>query len=172
MDPATVTLDDALKLLGLPRVVGVDPESGDEVLAQNGRYGPYLKKGKDTRSLETEEQIFTITMDEAQALYAQPKKGRRGSATTLKELGEDPQTTKDISVKDGRYGPYVTDGETNASLPRGDNPEDMTLERATEMLAEKRAKGPAKRKRTKKTTARRKPTKKKTTTKTTKKKTT
>ncbi len=162
MDPATVILDDALKLLALPRVVGVDAESGEEVLAQNGRFGPYLKKGKDTRSLETEEQIFTITMDEAQAIYAQPKKGRRGSATTLKELGEDPQTKTEISIKDGRYGPYVTDGETNASLPRGENLEEITLERATEILAEKRAKGPVKRKK-KRTTAKRKSTKKKTT---------
>ena len=162
MDPATVTLDDALMLLALPRVVGVDPESGEEVLAQNGRFGPYLKKGKDTRSLETEDQIFSITLEQAQALYAQPKRGRQGSATTLKELGEDPTTGSDVSVKDGRYGPYVTDGETNASLPRGESPDEMTLERATEMLAEKRAKGPSKRKRTK-STAKRKSTKKKTT---------
>ena len=162
MDPATVSLDDALMLLALPRVVGVDPESGEEILAQNGRFGPYLKKGKDTRSLETEDQIFSITLEQAQALYAQPKRGRQGAATTLKELGEDPKTGSDISVKDGRYGPYVTDGETNASLPRGESPDEMTLERATEMLAEKRAKGPTKRKRAK-STATRKSTKKKTT---------
>ena len=161
MDPATLTLDDALTLLSLPRVVGVDPATEEEIHALNGRYGPYLKKGKDTRSLETEEQIFTVTLEEALALYAQPKKGRRNAATVLKELGKDEASGAELSVKDGRFGPYVTDGETNASVPRGETPDSMTLERGLELLAERRAKGPVKRK--KKTTARRKTTKKKTT---------
>ena len=161
MDPATLTLEDALTLLALPRPVGADPESGEEIQALNGRYGPYLKKGKDTRSLETEEQIFTVTLEDALALFAQPKKGRRNAATVLKELGTDEASGNEISIKDGRFGPYVTDGETNASLPRGTSPETMTMDRALEMLAERRAKGPVKRK--KKTTARKKTTKKKTT---------
>jgi DNA topoisomerase-1 len=160
MDPATLTLEDALTLLSLPRSVGVDPESGEEIQALNGRYGPYLKKGKDTRSLESEDQIFSVTLDEALKIYQQPKKGRRNSATVLKELGTDEDSGKEISVKDGRFGPYVTDGETNASLPRGTSPETMTMDRALEMLAERRAKGPVKRK---KSTARKKTTRKKTT---------
>jgi DNA topoisomerase I len=164
MDPATVTLEDALTLLSLPRTVGVDPESGEEIQALNGRYGPYLKKGKDTRSLETEDQIFSVTLDDALKLYAQPKKGRRNQATILKELGTDEASGAEISVKDGRFGPYVTDGETNASLPRGTSPETMTLDRALEMLAERRAKGPVKRKKTtRKKTTRKKTTAKKTT---------
>jgi DNA topoisomerase-1 len=161
MDPATVSLEDALKLLALPRSVGKDPETSEEIEALNGRYGPYLKKGKDTRSLETEDQIFTVTLEEALALYAQPKQGRRNAATVLKELGKDEASGSEISIKDGRFGPYVTDGETNASLPRGTSPESMTMDRALEMLAERRAKGPVKRK--KKTTARKKATRKKAT---------
>ena len=160
MDPATVTLEDSLKLLALPRAVGIDPESNDPIEALNGRYGPYLKKGKDTRSLETEEQIFTVTLEEALALFAQPKKGRRNAATVLKELGKDEASGAEISIKDGRFGPYVTDGETNASLPRGTSPETMTMDRALEMLAERRAKGPVKKK---KSSARKKTTRKKTT---------
>ena len=147
MDLDTVTLDDALKLLTLPRVVGVDPESGEDITAQNGRYGPYLKKGKDSRSLETEEQMFDITLDQAQQLFAQPK--RRGGRTPkppLKELGKDPETGNDMVVKDGRYGPYVTDGEFNASLRVGDTVETISIERGSELLAERRAKGPAKKK--------------------------
>ena len=146
MDPATVSLDEALKLLSLPRLVGNDPADGEEIQALNGRYGPYLKKGKETRSLEGEEQLFTVTVEEALALFAQPKKGRggRAAAPPLKELGADPATGDDIVVKSGRYGPYVTDGTTNASLPRTESPESITLERAAEMLAEKRAAGPAK----------------------------
>ena len=145
MDAAHIELDDALKLLGLPRVLGTHPEDGEEIQVLNGRYGPYIKKGKDTRSLESEEQIFAITLDEALALLAQPKQGRRGAATTLKELGDDPETKESMSLKDGRYGPYVTDGTTNASLPRGETPEEITPERASQLLAEKRAKGPTKR---------------------------
>ncbi|RBM23047.1 type I DNA topoisomerase [Prauserella sp. PE36] len=140
-----MTLDDALKLLSLPRVVGKDPESGDEITAQNGRYGPYLKKGTDSRSLSTEEQIFDITLEEALKIYAEPKRrGRQAVAKPpLKELGEDPASGKPMVVKDGRFGPYVTDGEYNASLRKSDTVEDLTVERAAELLAEKRAKGPA-----------------------------
>jgi DNA topoisomerase-1 len=144
----TVTLDDALRLLTLPRVVGVDPADGAEITAQNGRYGPYLKKGTDSRSLETEQQLFDITLDEALAVYAQPKQRGRQAAPPLKELGADPVTQQPMLVKDGRFGPYVTDGETNATLRKGDNPDTITDERAAELLAEKRAKGPAPKKRT------------------------
>ncbi|GGM45001.1 DNA topoisomerase 1 [Longimycelium tulufanense] len=145
----TVTLDDALRLLSLPRLVGVDPESGEEITAQNGRYGPYLKKGSDSRSLGTEEEIFNITLEEALKIYAEPKKrGRRTAAATppLKEFGADPVSGKPIVVKEGRFGPYVTDGETNASLRKGDDVEAITMDRAVELLAEKRAKGPTKKK--------------------------
>jgi DNA topoisomerase I len=145
MSVASVTLEDALKLLSLPRVVGKEPESGEEITAQNGRYGPYLKKGTDSRSLETEEQLFTITLDEALKIYAEPKRrGRQGSARPpLKELGDDPVSGKPMVVKDGRFGPYVTDGEFNATLRKADSIEELTVERAAELLAEKRAKGPA-----------------------------
>ncbi|TWV52024.1 type I DNA topoisomerase [Streptomyces misionensis] len=140
----TVTLDDALKLMSLPRVVGTDAE-GVEITAQNGRYGPYLKKGTDSRSLQSEDQIFTITLEEAQAIYAQPKqRGRAAAKPPLKELGEDPVSNKPVVVKDGRFGPYVTDGETNATLRSGDSVETITPERGFELLAEKRAKAPAK----------------------------
>ncbi len=144
----TVTLEQALQLLTLPRVVGVDPESGDEITAQNGRYGPYLKKGTDSRSLESEEQLFYVTLEEALAIYAQPKQ-RRGqraaAASALRELGTDPVSEKPVVVKDGRFGPYITDGTTNVTVPRGDTVEDLTPERAYELLADKRAKGPVKR---------------------------
>ena len=153
MSVQDVTLEDALRLLSLPRVVGTDPETGEEITAQNGRYGPYLKKGKDSRSLSSEEQIFEITLEEALKIYAEPKRrGRQAAAKPpLKELGNDPVSGKPIVVKDGRFGPYVTDGEYNASLRKSDTVEDLTPERAAELLAEKRAKGPAK-----KTTAKRK----------------
>ncbi|MEU2873930.1 type I DNA topoisomerase [Streptomyces olivoreticuli] len=140
----TVTLEDALKLMSLPRVVGKDAE-GVEITAQNGRYGPYLKKGTDSRSLETEDQLFTITLDEALAIYAQPKqRGRAAAKPPLKELGTDPVSERPVVVKDGRFGPYVTDGETNATLRRDDDVETITPERGYELLAEKRAKAPAK----------------------------
>ncbi|MBZ4318221.1 type I DNA topoisomerase [Streptomyces huiliensis] len=140
----TVTLDDALKLMSLPRVVGTDAE-GVEITAQNGRYGPYLKKGTDSRSLETEDQIFNITLEEALAIYAQPKqRGRAAAKPPLKELGTDPVSERPVVVKDGRFGPYVTDGETNATLRRDDDVETITPERGYELLAEKRAKAPAK----------------------------
>ena len=147
MQLQTVTLQDALRLLSLPRVVGVDPATGEEITAQNGRYGPYLKKGTDSRTLPSEDAIFDTTLDEALAIYAQPKRGRGQSASTaaLRELGPDPVSTKPIVVKDGRFGPYVTDGETNATLRKGDEVESVTLERAAELLAEKRARGPVKR---------------------------
>ncbi|WP_438312538.1 type I DNA topoisomerase [Streptomyces sp. HUAS TT3] len=164
----TVTLDEALKLMSLPRVVGADAE-GVEITAQNGRYGPYLKKGTDSRSLETEDQLFTITLDEALAIYAQPKqRGRAAAKPPLKELGTDPVSERPVVVKDGRFGPYVTDGETNATLRRDDDVETITPERGYELLAEKRAKGPAKKTvkkaAAKKTTTAKKTAAKKTTT--------
>jgi DNA topoisomerase-1 len=129
--------------MSLPRVVGV-AEDGTEITAQNGRYGPYLKKGTDSRSLESEEQIFAITLDEANTIYAQPKqRGRAAAKPPLKELGPDPVSGKPMVIKDGRFGAYVTDGETNATLRRGDDVETITPERGAELLAEKRAKGPA-----------------------------
>ncbi|MFD4765656.1 type I DNA topoisomerase [Streptomyces niveus] len=149
----TVTLADALKLMSLPRVVGTDAE-GVEVTAQNGRYGPYLKKGTDSRSLTSEDQLFDITMDEALAIYAQPKqRGRAAAKPPLKELGTDPVSGSPVVVKDGRFGAYVTDGETNATLRTDDSVEEITPERGYELLAEKRAKGPAKKKTAKKAPA-------------------
>jgi DNA topoisomerase-1 len=141
MSAESVSLDDAMRLFSLPRIVGV--VEGDEVIANNGRYGPYVKKGSESRSLEREEQLFTITLDEALALLAEPprRRGRRRAAKgPLRELGPDPGSGRTIVLKDGRFGPYVTDGETNASLRRGDTPESLTLERAGELLAERRAK--------------------------------
>jgi DNA topoisomerase I len=144
MDLDSVTLDDALRLLTLPRTLG--ELDGEPVTVQNGRYGPYVKKGTDSRSLESEEQMFTVTLDEAQALFAQPKtRGRqaRAAAPPLRELGQDTATGKPIVLKEGRFGPYVTDGETNASLRKGDTVEDITPQRAIELLAERRAAAPA-----------------------------
>ena len=148
----TVDLDQALELLTLPRVVGTEPTSGEEIQALNGRYGPYLKKGTDTRSLETEESLLTVTLDEALALFAQPKTRRgRGTVQALRELGPDPDTGEMVTLRSGRFGPYVTDGTTNASLRKGDDPESITMERAAELLADRRAAGPpAKRTRAKK----------------------
>ena len=145
MATETVTLEDALRLLSLPRLVGTDPESGEEITAQNGRYGPYLKKGTDSRSLANEEQLFTVTLDEALAIYKEPKqRGRRAAAAPpLRELGTDAATKKPMVIKDGRFGPYVTDGETNASLRKGDAVDTITDERASELLAERRARGTA-----------------------------
>ncbi|WP_245672042.1 type I DNA topoisomerase [Nocardia anaemiae] len=161
MDLATITLDDALKLLSLPRVVGADPASGEEITAQNGRYGPYLKKGTDSRSLANEDQIFTVTLDEALEIYAEPKRrGRQAaSAAALRELGKDSATGKPMVIKDGRFGPYVTDGETNASLRKGDEVDSITDERASELLADRRARGPVK-KTAKKAAAKKTPAKK------------
>ena len=153
MSVDTVSLEQALELMSLPRVVGV-AEDGTEITAQNGRYGPYLKKGTDSRSLTGEEQIFSITLDEANAIYAQPKqRGRAAAKPPLKELGSDPVSGKPMVIKDGRFGAYVTDGEVNATLRRGDDVETITTERGAELLAEKRAKGPAPKRTTKKTAA-------------------
>jgi DNA topoisomerase-1 len=140
----TVTLEEALQLLSLPRVVG--EHDGEEVTVRNGRYGPYVQQGKESRSLESEEQLFTISLDEALVLLAQPRprRGGRQAAAPLKEVGADPVSGKPIVVKSGRFGPYVTDGETNASLRSGDDPEEITLDRAIELLADRRARGPAK----------------------------
>jgi DNA topoisomerase-1 len=138
----TVTLEDAVRLLTLPRTLG--ELDGEAVTVQNGRYGPYVKKGSDSRSLENEEQLFTYTLAEAKELFDQPKtRGRRTAAPPLRELGEDPVSNQPIVIKEGRYGPYVTDGETNASLRRGDEVESITVQRAIELLAERRAAGPA-----------------------------
>ncbi|GAB2540277.1 type I DNA topoisomerase [Brachybacterium huguangmaarense] len=159
MDLATVSLEDALKILSLPRVVGAD-EDGTEITAQNGRYGPYLKKGTDSRSLESEEQMFTITLDQAKAIYAQPKqRGRAAAKPPLKELGVDPTSEKPIVVKDGRFGAYITDGTTNVTLKKDDVLEKLTHEVAVERLAEKRAKGPAKRATTRRAPAKKAPAK-------------
>ena len=159
MSPETVTLEDALKLMSLPRVLGAG-EDGEQITTQNGRYGPYLKKGTDSRSLASEDQIFELTLDEALAILAQPKtRGRAAAKPPLKELGPDPVSGGQLLVKDGRFGPYVTDGEYNATLRKDDAIEGLTAERAAELIAEKRAKGPAKK------TTRRKSAAKKTTTK-------
>ena len=171
MSIESVSLDDALKLLSLPRVVGQDPESGVDITAQNGRYGPYLKKGTDSRSLETEDQIFSITLEQALEIYAQPKTRRgRTAKPPLKELGTDPNSGKPVVIKDGRFGPYITDGTTNVTVPRASTIEDIDADQAYTLLAEKRAKGPAKKRGTRKAT--KKTAAKKTTKKTAAKKTT
>jgi len=174
MSPESVTIDDALRLLSLPRTVGNHPEDDQPVLAQNGRYGPYLTWGKETRSLESEEQIFTIDLAGALALLAQPKaRGRRAAAGPLKELGEDPVTKRPVVVRSGRFGLYVTDGEANATLRLGDTVDTLTLDRACELLAERRnaepstrakkapaKKAPAKKAAAKKATTKKSPAKK------------
>nr|WP_228496348.1 type I DNA topoisomerase [Corynebacterium afermentans] len=140
MEPSSVTFDEAMQLLSLPREVGEDPADGEMITAQNGRYGPYLKKGSDSRSLASEDQIFSITLDEARRIYAEPKRrGRAAAKPPLKMLGDNDVSGKPMTVKDGRFGPYVTDGETNASLQRGDTPETMTDQRANELLSARRA---------------------------------
>jgi DNA topoisomerase-1 len=160
MDPATLTFEQALELLRIPRTVGTDPETGEEVVAHNGRFGPYLKRGSDTRSLGSEEQLLTVTLDEAKALFAQPKQRRgRTAAPPLRELGTDPSTNLPVVVKEGRFGPYVTDGTTNASLRKGDTVEAIDMDRASELLAERRAAGPSTRK--KKAAKKKAPAKKK-----------
>jgi DNA topoisomerase I len=147
MDPATLTFEQALELLRIPRNVGKDPESGEEVVAHNGKFGPYLKKGSDTRSLTSEDQLLTVTLEEAQALFAQPKQRRgRTAAAPLREMGVDPATQLPVVLREGRFGPYVTDGTTNASLRKGDVVESITMDRASELLAERRAAGPSTRK--------------------------
>jgi DNA topoisomerase-1 len=133
-----VTMEQAMRLLSLPRVVGVHPDDEVEITAQNGRYGPYLKWGKESRSLEDEEQIFTVDLDDAVRRLAEPKRRGRQAAAPLREVGDDPNSGKPIVVKDGRFGPYVTDGEVNASLRSGDSPADITPERAAELLQARR----------------------------------
>jgi DNA topoisomerase-1 len=172
MSLESVSLADALRLMSLPRVVGTDAE-GEEITVQNGRYGPYLKKGTDSRSIESEEQIFTITLEQALAVYAQPKqRGRTAATAPLKELGNDPVSGQPVVVKAGRFGEYVTDGEYNATLRKDDSVDAITIERAAELLAERRAKGPVKKaaKRGAKKTTTKKSTAKKTTKKTAAKK--
>ncbi len=147
MDVTTVTLEEALKMLSLPRLVGNHPDSGTPITAQLGRYGPYITMEKDSRSLEKEDQVFTLTVDEAVELFKQPKtRGRRAAKEPIKEIGKDPATEAMITLREGRFGPYVTDGETNASLRKGDSIETITLERAVELLEDRRERGPAKKK--------------------------
>jgi DNA topoisomerase-1 len=147
MSPATITFEEALELLKIPRVVGVDPATDEEIVAYNGKFGPYVKKGTDSRSLVSEQQILDVTVDEAMALFAQPKTRRgRAAAGPLRDMGADPDTGAPMVVKDGRFGPYVTDGTTNASLRKGDDVSELTVERAAELLAERRAAGPSTRK--------------------------
>ena len=153
MNPMTVDLETALKLLDLPRVVGEDPESGEPITAQNGRYGPYLKKGTDSRSIETEDQIFTIELPAALEIFAQPKYGAKRPTSALKEFEPDPVSGKPIRIRDGRFGAYVTDSVTNVTIPRGVTIDDIDFERAVQMLADKRAKGPAKKPAAKKAAA-------------------
>jgi DNA topoisomerase I len=156
----SVTLDQALRLLTLPRVLGTDPETSEVIEAANGRYGPYIRRDKEYRSLESEDQLFTVTIDEAVELLRQPKtRGRRAAAAPLRDLGADPSTTRPIVIKNGRFGPYVTDGEVNATLRRGDDVETVSLDRAAELLAERRAKGPAPAKATSRKSATKKPAK-------------
>jgi DNA topoisomerase-1 len=169
MSVEEVTLDDAVRLLTLPRLLGADPANGEPVTAQNGKYGPYIKRGGDSRSLESEPSLFTVSLDDALALLAQPKtRGRRAAALPVREIGADPSSGKPMVVREGRFGPYVSDGETNASLRKGDSIPELTIDRAAELLAERRARGPAaprkrapaKRAPAKKTAAKKKPAKK------------
>jgi DNA topoisomerase-1 len=144
MTPDTVSLEDALELLRIPRVVGTDPGTGEEIVAHNGRFGPYIKRGSDTRSLSSEDQLLTVTIDEATAIFTQPKARRgRAQAGPLRALGEDPATGMPVALREGRFGPYVTDGTTNASLRKGDDIESIGIERAAELLADRRAAAPA-----------------------------
>jgi DNA topoisomerase-1 len=152
MDLETVTLDDALRLLSLPRTL--ESPDGEDIVVANGRFGPYVKKGAETRSLAGEEELFTITPEQALELLAKPKehRGRAAPKPPLRELGPDPGSGKALVVKDGRFGPYVTDGETNASLRKGDDVDSLTIDRAVELLADRRARGPAKKRTTRRRT--------------------
>ena len=160
MSPETIDLETALKLFSLPRTVGVDPETETPITAQNGPYGPYIKKGTDSRSISSEDQIFDITLEQALEIYAQPKYANR-AATSLKEFEADPVSEKPIRIKDGRFGAYVTDGTTNVTIPKGQTPDDITFEIAVQMLADKRAKGPAPKRTTRRAATTRKPAAKK-----------
>jgi DNA topoisomerase-1 len=168
MDVEQVSLDDALRMFTLPREIGLDPTEGEPITAQNGRYGPYLLKGKDSRTLPDEESIFSCTLEEALALFAQPKlrRGRGQAAGPLKVVGVDPSTQKEVVVREGRFGIYITDGETNASLRGGDSVETISIERASDLLAERRAAGPSvKKPAARKAAAKKPPVKKKATAK-------
>jgi DNA topoisomerase-1 len=173
MNLDTVDLEQALKLLSLPRVVGADPADGVVITTQNGRYGPYLTKDKDSRSLPDEDSIFSLTIDEALAILAQPKQ-RRGQAAAKPAVivGVDPSTNREVQLKEGRFGPYVTDGETNASLRRADDPATISIDRAADLLAERRAKDASDPKKVKKAAAKKAPVKKTAAKKTTAKKAT
>ncbi|MDN3496951.1 type I DNA topoisomerase [Planococcus sp. APC 4015] len=161
MSPDTIDFDTAMQLLSLPRLVGTHPESGEVITAQNGPYGPYIKKGTDSRTIDSEQLIFDITLDQAVAIYELPKYGARRPSSALKEFENDPVSEKPIRIRDGRFGAYVTDGVTNVTIPRGQMPDDITFEIAVQMLADKRAKGPApKRTAAKRTTTRKAPAKK------------
>ncbi|MGO1515488.1 type I DNA topoisomerase [Agrococcus casei] len=160
MEPETVDFETALQLLSLPRTVGTDPDTGEEIQARPGRYGPFLTRGADTRSLDNEDQLLTVTVEEAVERFKQPKYAGRKAASALKEFDNDPVSGKPIKVKDGRFGPYVTDGTTNATIPRGDSVDEMTFERAVELLQIKRDKGPAKKPAAKKAPAKKAPAKK------------
>jgi DNA topoisomerase-1 len=168
MDVEQVSLDDALRMFTLPREIGLDPTEGEPITSQNGRYGPYLLKGKDSRTLPDEESIFSCTLEEALALFAQPKlrRGRGQAAGPLKVVGVDPSTQKEVVVREGRFGIYITDGETNASLRGGDSVETISIERASDLLAERRAAGPSvKKPAARKVAAKKAPAKKKATAK-------
>jgi DNA topoisomerase I len=168
MDVEQVTLDDGLRMFTLPREIGLDPTEGEPITSQNGRYGPYLLKGKDSRTLPDEESIFSCTLEEALALFAQPKlrRGRGQAAAPLKVVGVDPSTQKEVVVREGRFGIYITDGETNASLRGGDSVETISIERASDLLAERRAAGPSvKKPAARKAAAKKAPAKKKATAK-------
>ncbi|QCR18586.1 type I DNA topoisomerase [Agrococcus sp. SGAir0287] len=162
MSPETIDLDTAVQLLSLPRTIGVDPadETETPITVRNGRYGPFITKGTETRSLDSEDEIFTITLEQAIERLAQPKYGGRRQSSALAEFDADPVSGKPIKVKDGRFGPYVTDGETNATIPRGEDVAAVTFERAVELLQIKREKGPAKKPARKAPAKRRTPAKK------------
>jgi len=141
MSPETLTLEEALLLLSFPREVGTHPETGEVITAQDGRYGPYLKMGSETRSLESQEMLATVTLEEAVEILRQPKKGRRsGAASVIADLGAHPDSGLPIQVKTGRFGPYVTDGTVNATIPKSTDPDSVTLEQAVELLATREAK--------------------------------
>jgi len=140
MDPETISLDTALMLLAFPRVIGEHPETAEKITAQDGRYGPYLKMGKETRSLPDHQSLLTIDLNGALTLFAQPKSRGRRSNAAVRELGEDPRTGKKLSIKDGRFGPYVTDGEINASIPKAKSPEALTLEEGSELISRREEK--------------------------------
>jgi DNA topoisomerase-1 len=141
--PETLTRDDAVKLLSLPRTVGTDPDTNEPVIVDLGRYGPYARRGTDTRSLPSPEVLFTLTLEESRALFAQPKSFRRGQAAPIRELGPHPASQAPVRLMSGRYGPYVTDGTVNASLPRGASPEALTMEEAVALLAERAQRAPS-----------------------------